>query len=409
MKILILMSHTGGGHKASAQALQAGFERLYPQQVEVVTVDLLIDHVARPLNQLPKTYGMIANHMPWLWQQLWSTGKYAYTPRKLLEGIAYLSEMNLVHLLEEERPDLLISVHPLVHELIFHALDVLRWRIPVFTVVTDLVSTYPLWFHPRVTACFVASDAAYCHALECGLRPKQLRHYGLPVRPAFAATQPPKEQLRQSLQMQPDIPAVLLIGGGDGIGPVAEIAQQLDQQLRHNGQPTGQLIVICGRNAALQQQLADLPWRIPTQIHGFVENMPEWMTAADCVITKAGPGTIAEATICGLPILLSGFIPGQEEGNIPFVVDQGAGAFCEDPVEIGQIIKRWFGPERSQLRQMSERSRRLARPQATLQIAQSIVKSSESTIGTETAPFAWQPSWRPLRATQTGDHRWQQQ
>lgn len=58
---------------------------------------------------------------------------------------------------------------------------------------------------------------------------------------------------------------------------------------------------------------------------GFVHNMPEWMSASDMIITKAGPGTIAESLICGLPVLLNAFIPCQEEGNVTYVLDNKVG------------------------------------------------------------------------------------
>ncbi|MCB0050751.1 MAG: hypothetical protein KDE24_14550, partial [Caldilinea sp.] len=99
----------------------------------------------------------------------------------------------------------------------------------------------------------------------------------------------------------------------------------------------------------------------------------EWMAACDCIVTKAGPGTIAEALICGLPIILSGFIPGQEEGNVPYVVDNGVGAYIEEPAEIAATVARWFGPQRDALSDMSERARSLGHPQATFDIVNSIV------------------------------------
>ena len=77
---------------------------------------------------------------------------------------------------------------------------------------------------------------------------------------------------------------------------------------------------------------------------GFVGNMEQWMAACDVIVTKAGPGTIAEAVISGLPMLLNGFIPCQEAGNVPFVVGGGAGAFERDPTEVGRILARWLGP-----------------------------------------------------------------
>jgi len=123
----------------------------------------------------------------------------------------------------------------------------------------------------------------------------------------------------------------------------------------------------------LQERLAALNWAIPAAINGFVDNMPEWMAACDCIVIKAGPGTIAEALISGLPIILSGFIPGQEEGNVPYVVDNGIGAYIVDPAAIAATVARWFGPERANLQAMSDRARSMGHPQATFDIVDSIV------------------------------------
>ena len=96
------------------------------------------------------------------------------------------------------------------------------------------------------------------------------------------------------------------------------------------------------------------------------------MAACDCLITKAGPGTIAEALIRGLPIVLSGYIPGQEEGNVPFVIDNGVGAYSEDPVQIAAIIGWWFGSGQDDLRRMSETARSMGNPQSTFEIVRDI-------------------------------------
>lgn len=84
-----------------------------------------------------------------------------------------------------------------------------------------------------------------------------------------------------------------------------------------------QVVVICGKNQVVKRQLEAEEWpeNVRVVVNGFVTNMDEWMGAVDTLVTKAGPGTIAEATIRGLPVMLSGFLPGQEEGNVPYVVD----------------------------------------------------------------------------------------
>jgi hypothetical protein len=158
--------------------------------------------------------------------------------------------------------------------------------------------------------------------------------------------------MRRKLGMDASRPAVLLVGGGEGMGKleqtVDEIAAQMGPQCQVGlgraaclqGQTEGgraaptaspsspetrpvQVVVVCGRNATLLEKLRakGSPNGLVLRAAGFVDNLHEWMAAADVIVTKAGPGTIAEALISGLPILLNGNIPCQEEGNIPYVVN----------------------------------------------------------------------------------------
>jgi 1,2-diacylglycerol 3-beta-galactosyltransferase len=189
--------------------------------------------------------------------------------------------------------------------------------------------------------------------------------YGLPVRPIFGQPARPRPELRAELGMDSKLPAVLLVGGGDGIGRVAVIARAIGKRLGARGTAAGQMVIVCGRNRRLQTTLTNEPWTIPVQVHGFVNNMSDWMSASDCIVTKAGPGTIAEALIRGLPILLSGYIPGQEEGNVPYVVENGVGVFASEPAAIAAQVSRWFGAERHNLARMAENARKLANPHST--------------------------------------------
>ncbi|NJL08636.1 MAG: glycosyltransferase, partial [Methylacidiphilales bacterium] len=130
----------------------------------------------------------------------------------------------------------------------------------------------------------------------------------------------------------------------------------------------GQVAVVCGRNARLKTELEAARWPVPVAVLGFVDQMAELMHACDLLVTKAGPGTIAEATICGLPILFSGFIPGQEEGNVDYVVAHGGGRFIRQPAAIAEAVVALFGPDRAALAAMAESSRALGHPHATAEI-----------------------------------------
>lgn len=382
-RILILMSNTGGGHRASAEALKAGFAQIYGERFQVEIIDLLIDHLPRPLNWLPNSYSFMVNEAAWLWKLLWMTGNHPVTIRRLSMIVARLGRDSVARTFAAYQPDLIISVHPLVQEFTLYALQQMRRRIPFVTVVTDLATAHPLWFHPSVDACYIASKEAYYLARRVGLRPKQLYLYGLPVRPAFA--QPPFHglALRERLGLDPLLPAVLVMSGGEGVGPVEAIARNIDAALSASGQAAGQMVIVCGRNARLRQRLTGQRWHIPTIVHGFLDNMPEWMAACDCIVTKAGPGTIAEALISGLPIILSGFIPGQEEGNIPYVLDNKVGYYGQSPEEIATVVQHWFTEGRAELAEMTIRAQALGKPQATLQIVESIAELLELQIPLE--------------------------
>ena len=96
---------------------------------------------------------------------------------------------------------------------------------------------------------------------------------------------------------------------------------------------------------------------------------PSPAAAADVLVTKAGPGTIMEGLACGLPILLSGFLPGQETGNVTFVEQSGVGVLCEKPADIARTLGEWLSPGNDTITRFSARARELARPGAALDIA----------------------------------------
>eukprot|EP00747_Dinoflagellata_sp_TGD_P057886 gnl/TRDRNA2_/TRDRNA2_150862_c2_seq1.p1 gnl/TRDRNA2_/TRDRNA2_150862_c2~~gnl/TRDRNA2_/TRDRNA2_150862_c2_seq1.p1 ORF type:complete len:175 (+),score=33.49 gnl/TRDRNA2_/TRDRNA2_150862_c2_seq1:2-526(+) len=140
-------------------------------------------------------------------------------------------------------------------------------------------------------------------------------------------------------------------------------------------QRLGQLVVVCGHNADAHAELATRKWAVPTfrpKILGFVDNVDEYMSAADILVTKAGPGTIAEAMIKGLPCLLTSFMV-TEEGNVSIVTEAGAGAFVPDtePEKVAERVLAWLH-RTEELAEMTRCTRKLARPHAALEIVKRI-------------------------------------
>ncbi len=289
---------------------------------------------------------------PWLWRLNFMASSPAAVHAPMFAAYGAIVSRMFAAAFDRYAPDLVVSVHPLMQHVPVRArrrraaarmpalhvavpltqgcacapqLRVLQRRRaasgepapPFATVVTDLTSCHPTWFHPGVDACFVPTEEVACQARRRGLKDRQIIMHGLPIRPAFAAPLPPRPALRKRLGLHPDGAVVLLVGGGEGMGLLEPTAAALAARLP----PSAQIVVVCGRNAALAARLASRQWPCRMVVKGFVSDMDQWMGAADVVITKAGPGTIAEALIRGVPLMLNGAIPCQEEGNVPFVVE----------------------------------------------------------------------------------------
>jgi len=375
-RILIMMTEAGGGHRISAGALREAFWERFGDEFQVEIVDMWARHTRVLLRRLPRSYRFWATEVPWMYKSLYRLFEKEEQLTWFWDGIYYWVRKPVSQAFQKYAPDAVISVHPLMQDVPLRILSYMGWRIPFFTVVTDLTSIHPTWLHPGVTLCFLPTEEVRQQALAAGLREEQLRCYGLPIRPAFARPGASPVEMRRKLGLAEDLPAVLLMGGGEGMGPVGRIARAVASRLADDGsgRPAGQMVVICGRNQKLRERLLAYPWPIPIRILGFVQNMPEWMSACDCIITKAGPGTIAEALACGLPIVLSGFIPGQEEGNVSYVLENGVGVYRRLPAEIAETVFRWLGPERTERDRMAEQARRLSRPQAAFQIVEEIAR-----------------------------------
>jgi 1,2-diacylglycerol 3-beta-galactosyltransferase len=134
-----------------------------------------------------------------------------------------------------------------------------------------------------------------------------------------------------------------------------------------------QLVIVAGRNEALRRRLAAMTWAMPTSVHGFVDTMPVLMRAADVVVTKAGPHTVMEALTLGCPVILSGFVPAQEEGVVRLVLGAGAGILADTPAKVVDALRTLFDPAGAALVGTAAAARRLARPTAAVDIARLVL------------------------------------
>lgn len=372
--ILILMSRTGGGHLASARALEAEFH-VQRAGLTVTIVDVLTDHLSFPFSRLPRTYDGLVNRTPRLWHAMWRATAHRAVARPSAALVRRLSRRKLERLVTATRPDLVVSVHPLVNDLVLPVLARLSPASRYVTVVTDLGGIHPAWLHPKNAAIYLPTERAVEIAAARGLPRERLHAYGLPIRADFAREAADRAGARASFGLDPALPAVLVMGGGGGIGPIEAIVREAAAALAAAAPdgPAAQIAVVCATNRRLKEKLEAARWPVPVIALGYVDRMADLMHASDLLVTKAGPGTIAEASVRGLPMLLTGFIPGQEAPNVDHVVEAGAGLFEPRPRRIGAEIARLMTAERHRLVAMAGSARALGRGRATHDIVASIL------------------------------------
>jgi 1,2-diacylglycerol 3-beta-galactosyltransferase len=269
----------------------------------------------------------------------------------------------MYRLVLEHPCDLIVSVHQLVNNPMSRTLAAHNRPIPFTTVVTDMVSTHAAWFSNQADRIIVSTENAYRRGIELGISRERLHVVGQPVAERFCQPLGNCSEIRRRLGWPLERPVLLLVGGGEGMGPLEPTARAIDA-----ARLPVTLVIIAGRNKKLKERLEKTAWNIPVKVYGFVEQMPDFMRAADILITKAGPGTISEAFIAGLPVILYSRLPGQEDGNVVYVVDHGAGVWAPRPDAVVEAARNYLDhPFRR--KQAVEACLRLARPGASRQIA----------------------------------------
>lgn len=393
--------------------------------------DLWTDHGVLPYRTLVNTYKrMSANPIEWKFF-------YHLSNTKINEVLSNIHSRvtcgrRIKKRLESHKPDVIVSVHPTMNHAPLKCTQKtskeLGKHIPFFTVVTDLGSAHCMWFERKVDKLYVASDRLYKLARRRGgTAHEDIVMTGLPIRHGFAVQAEKlggdrtsergieyQKSVREELSIDPNKQMVLVMGGGEGVGSLSDIVNNLYAELSSNG-VDATVCVVCGRNEKLQTELLtrnfdavteelkakaekrkkgirglvgklrkknrtsdeatedkEIPkGKVDVMPLGFLTNIPEYMVAADVLVSKAGPGTIAEAAAVGLPVMMTSFLPGQEAGNVDVVLESNFGEYQKRPSKIGETVTSWL-QDKPLLQSMSQAAMVAGNPYAADEIVEDI-------------------------------------
>jgi len=383
---LFLYTETGGGHRTAAQAIDSALQRLAPA-LGIAIQSRLVDVVSAcghfPLRESILSYGAMLKVRPSPYAAIY----HLSNGRKRYRVLGQLGKPFIIRkfrqLVADVQPDVVVSVHPLFSVLSRQTIDSLRLPAPLVVIVTDLVSIHHSWTAADAADHYVvASPEAAEVCAERDIPPAKIHDLGLPIREGFAPAPADRARSKLALGLDARRRTLLVMAGGEGGGRIPRLLPDIAPTLRALDV---QIVAVAGKNAALRRKLLKMGGALGEQakVFGFLENIAEYMQAADALLTKAGPGTIAEAAASALPIVVCDYISGQEAGNLEYVRRRGSGIVAMDAAALGAAVQRLFSGSDDELERLRHAALASARPDAAADIARLLVDAAHLALPEE--------------------------
>lgn len=367
MKILIIYGTAGIGHKKAAIAVKAAFDELAPAGVEVSLIDSL-DHTNAFFKRFYlESYLLMVGKLPLFWGLSYYITDNFFVDlivSKLRRFNNWLNSFRLVDYINEFKPDVVISTHFFASEVIADLKKRGRFGGRLVTVITDY-RVHAWWVNPGTDTYVVGGDSVKSELIRRGVEPGRVKTLGIPVEPIFSK-KTDVYAMKKKIGLENDIPTVLVMSGGYGVGPIELIARSLERLSR----PV-QAVAICGHNSRLMERLSQETASFrnaKVKVTGFVNNVYEYMGVSDILISKSGGITVTEAMAEELPMIVISPIIGQETANCDYLVGAGAalriGSLGELDGALESLVAR---PEN--LYAMKEAVKKIKKPEACYDIA----------------------------------------
>ena len=262
-----------------------------------------------------KMYGSITRASKETWKFIWDITERR--PSFIVEISELTIHDRFVELINDFKPDAIITTHPNYNASVSNILSRYSHKIPLFAIVADPVSLSPLWCNPNATFTICPTEEAKSVCLRSGVPEDRIRVFGFPVRQRFTKHLADKNRSTEfendyycrvtSFPLQ-----FMIMSGGEGSGNMSRLARILLKNFNCH------VRLLCGRNKllkkALEHTLAE-KYKERVEILGFTENVQDLMLQTDIMLTRASPNTMMEAIMCNVPLVITGALPGQEEGN----------------------------------------------------------------------------------------------
>lgn len=351
----------------AASALDEAWKSMRPKDtVEKIDALTFFSRIHRKL--YTDGYIKMVEHAPEVWGLVFKKTDNPTVVRKLAKfrkAFPPASTMKFIKYLKEFKPDVVLCTHYLPVEILGKAAEKWEGKMPFVTSVVTDFEAHALWMGEAVNLYSVAAEETKARLVARGASAENVIVTGIPISAKFS-TKLDATEIRKRLGLRDDLPTLLVLGGGFGMGPVAEILGQLNH-VKH----AFQTIVVAGRNEELRRELSIMDHKHPTHVYGFVTNMNELMTLSDLIISKPGGLTTSEALAIGRPLFILNPIPGQEAANSDFLLEHGAAAKANRIEDLPFRISQLLGSKK--IAEMSIAAKALGHPDSAKEVCRNVL------------------------------------
>lgn len=333
MKVLILSITAGNGHNATGRAVQ---DHLESRDVTCRFIDTFSE-ISPPLASFTEN--------TFLFSAKFAKKPYAFSYRMLelkkktdenspvLELFTNLAQ-RLREYVEDYAPDVIVSSHVFPCILMNMLKTKYKMKFYGIGILTDFA------FHPFWEDCtaldklVIPNDLLELEGLKKGYTRQQLLPIGIPIRERFSEADPAKgKAVKEKLGLDPQIPTVLVMSGSMGHGAMSKTVKLLDKLPMKL-----QILAVCGNNSAEKQKIERLKTSKKVIAFGWVDRVDRLMDVSDCLITKPGGITTSEALAKRIPIVMIDPLPGQEDRNVEFLLNNGVAVYATKTNPLDNVL-----------------------------------------------------------------------
>jgi processive 1,2-diacylglycerol beta-glucosyltransferase len=358
MRVLFLSASVGVGHVSAANAVAAALRRIEPK-ARTPVVDSY-KYAALVVSRIVSDgYLQMVKTIPQMYRYIYDRAERAREVGPLRTWAHQFTAANLRPLILRERPDAVVCTHAFPCGAMAEYKRSFADAPPVVGIVTDF-AVHGFWIHDNIDGYVVATDAIRDALTARGVAAESISVSGIPVRRDFARSGESSDALRERLDLPRDRRVVLLMGGGLGIAPLERMMRALESI-----EVPLAAVVVTGRNTRTQRRVMAAAEGVsyPVRALSFVENVYDYMHAADALVTKPGGLSTAEALVAQIPMVLCKPLPGQEERNARILVEAGAAVRTRRLEELPKALEAVL-TDVGKRERMMEAARQFARPNA---------------------------------------------